>query len=422
MSIWSSRPAALRHQANLRRGEMLAMISALMALMAMGIDMMLPAFDDISDEYGLAGGSSEAGQTITIFFLGLAVGQLIFGPLADRFGRKATLYGAMVVYIAASVASVFAPTFAALLATRFVWGVGAAGSRVVATAIVRDVFSGMAMARAMSQIMAVFVLVPVVAPSVGAGLIAFLPWRSIFWFCVLWAIAVGIWSLRLSETLNPADARSLDLRTMIDGYWTVARTRVTMGYSLAGVFLQGVFTAYLATSEAMITDILGRDEAEFPVVFGAVAVLFGVGALANGRAVRIWGVEQTITRVLAAQVVLAGVLVVTSVATDGSPNFWFFMSVLGVLLATFMFLMPNLNAAAMEPVGRLAGTASAFTGAIRMALGAVLGTVISSLVDDTVTPFAVGTAVMVTGVVVTVAVVRVRVARAGAVDVEPLVA
>lgn len=399
---------------------MLAMISAIMALMAMGIDMMLPAFDDIRDAYELSGGSSQAGQTITIFFMGLALGQLIFGPLADRYGRKATLYGAMAVYVAAAVGSVFAPSFGALLATRFVWGIGAAGSRVVATAIVRDVFAGPAMAKAMSQIMAVFVLVPVVAPTLGAGLIAFLPWRSIFWFCVVWAFVIGLWSLRLRETLNPDDVRPLDIGTMAGGYWTVARTRVTMGYSMAGVFLQGVFTAYLATSESMITDIFGRDEAEFPLVFGAVAVLFGIGALANGRAVQVWGIERTITRVLVVQVVLAVVLVASAALAGGTPNFWFFMAVLGLLLATFMFLMPNLNAAAMEPVGRLAGTASAFTGAIRMAFGAALGTLISSQVDTSVTPFALGTAAMIASVCLTVTIVRARAARAGAALVEPL--
>ena len=105
MSLWSSRPSSLRHQTDLARGEMLAMISAIMALMAMGIDMLLPAFDDIRDAYDLSGGSSQAGQTITIFFLGLAVGQLFFGPLADRYGRKATLYGAMAVYVVAAIGS-----------------------------------------------------------------------------------------------------------------------------------------------------------------------------------------------------------------------------------------------------------------------------------------------------------------------------
>ena len=134
MSLWSSRPSSLRHQTDLPRGEMLAMISAIMALMAMGIDMLLPAFDDIRDAYDLSGGSSQAGQTITIFFLGLAVGQLFFGPLADRYGRKATLYGAMAVYVVAAIGSVYAPSFGALLVTRFVWGIGAAGSRVIATA------------------------------------------------------------------------------------------------------------------------------------------------------------------------------------------------------------------------------------------------------------------------------------------------
>lgn len=392
------------------RGETLTMISAIMALMALGIDMMLPAFDDIRDAYDLADGSSQVGQVITVFFMGMALGQLAFGPLADRFGRQPILYVSMTIYVLSAVASVLAPSYGTLLTARFVWGIGAAGSRVVATAIVRDRFSGIEMAKAMSQIMAVFVLVPIIAPTLGAGVIAILPWRAIFWCCAVWAVGIGFWSLRLGETLDPANRRTLDVATTLGGYRTVARTRVTMGFTVATIFLQGVFTGYLASSEAMIGDVFGRED-EFPMVFGAVAVVFGIGALVNGRAVGRFGIDRTVSGILMAQAPICVALVVVTLGADGRPAFWVYMPLLALLLGTFMFLMPNLNAAAMEPVGALAGTASAFTGSLRMAAGAVLGTIVSGEVTDSVSQFTVGAAALVAASAVTITIVRKRAAR-----------
>ncbi|NNE72403.1 MAG: MFS transporter, partial [Acidimicrobiales bacterium] len=332
---------------------------------------------------------NQTGQVITVFFMGLALAQIVYGPLADRFGRKPILYVGIGIYLLGAIGSALAPSFGWLLASRFVWGVGAAGSRVVATAIVRDRFVGNAMAKAMSQIMAVFVLVPVIAPSLGAVIIEVVPWRGVFWFCVVWAVLIGLWSLRLRETLNPAFVQPLNMTTTRRNYVAVLRTPVTSGYTLATVFLQGVFTTYLATSELIISDILGRG-GQFPVVFGAVAVLFGLAALINGRFVERFGMDGMVTRALAVVLPLSVVLVVLAVLSDGRPNFWLFMPVLGLLLAGFMFLMPNLNTAAMVPVGEIAGSASALTGALRMAGGAVLASILGAWIDLSVTPFALG--------------------------------
>lgn len=204
--------------------ELLTMISAIMALMALGIDLMLPAFDDIRKAYDLGAGSPETGKVITVFFFGLAVAQLVYGPLADRFGRKPILYIGSIIYLVGAVGSALAPTFELLLLSRFVWGIGAAGSRVVATAIIRDRFAGTAMAKAMSQVMAVFMLVPVLAPTIGTGIIAILPWRSVFWFCAVWAVIVTLWSLRLRESLDPANRRPFRLGSTVRGYTEVAHT------------------------------------------------------------------------------------------------------------------------------------------------------------------------------------------------------
>jgi DHA1 family bicyclomycin/chloramphenicol resistance-like MFS transporter len=373
--------------------HLLALISAIMALTALAIDMMLPAFDEIREAFDLRDGSADTGQIVTVFFLGLALAQVVYGPLADRFGRKPTLYLGICIYVLGAVGSALAPTFELLLVSRFVWGVGAAGSRVVATAIVRDRFEGNAMAKAMSQVMAVFILVPILAPAIGAGVVAVLPWRGVFWMCVVFAAVITVWSFRLDETLNPADRRPLSLRTTWRGFAEVVRTPVTAGNTLATVFLQGVFTAYLASSEVIIADIFGFGD-QFPFVFGAIAVLFGVAALANGRLVEQQGIDRVVSTVFAVLAPLCVVLVALSVANDGEPPFLLFMPVLGLILASFMFLLPNLNSAAMIPVGHIAGTASALTGAVRIAGGALLGMLISNQVVDSVTPFALGVAAM----------------------------
>ena len=248
--------------------ELLAMISAVMALMALAIDLMLPAFDEMRTAFELGESSNEVSRVITVFFFGLAVAQLVWGPLADRYGRKPVLYLGIAIYIGGAVGSALAPTFGLLLLSRFVWGIGAAAARLVATAIIRDSFVGVKMAKAMSQIMAIFMLAPVFAPSIGAAIIAVAPWRGVFWFCVAWAVLIVVWSLRLPETLDPQHRRPLNVVTIAGGYKTVATTRVTAGYTLVTVFLQGGFVAYLGSSQVIISDILGRGD-QFPFVFGA---------------------------------------------------------------------------------------------------------------------------------------------------------
>lgn len=387
--------------------ELLTLISAIMALMALGIDLMLPAFDDIREAFGLGEGSPETGKVITVFFMGLAVAQLVWGPLADRFGRKPVLYIGTAIYIIGAVGSALAPTFGFLLLSRFVWGIGAAGSRVVATAIIRDRFEGTAMAKAMSQIMAVFMLVPILAPSIGTAIIAVFPWRGVFWFCAIWAVFIILWSLRMRESLNPANRRPLSLGATMQGYTEVARTRVTVGYSISTIFLQGVFTTYLASSELLITEVFDR-EAQFPYIFGAVATLFAAGAILNGRVVGRIGIHRLVNGVFGVLIPLTLLSVILSVTSDGQPNFWLFMPLLALTLGSFMFLMPNLNTAALTPVGHLAGTASALSGAARLAGGAVLGTIVSGQVSDSTTAFSVGVALLCIGSWISVLVTRQR--------------
>lgn len=369
------------------RNETLAMLSAVMALMAMAIDLMLSAFDEMRLSFGLDPNSNEVAGVVTVFFMGLAVAQLFFGPITDRFGRKSVLYASVAVYVLGAVGSALAPTLPLLLVARFVWGVGAAGARVVATAVARDLFEGVEMARAMSQIMAVFVLVPVIAPTVGAGIVAILPWRAVFWACAIWAVAMAAWTRRLPESLPPERRRRLDRSDIATAYAEFARTRPTLWFSISSVFLQSVFTMYLASAELIVSEIFGRRSA-FPVVFGVIAIGFGIAALVNGRLVGRFGVRPVMNTMLVSLIIGAVLLVAVTLAGDGTPSFWVFMPLLAVLLAQFMFLMPNMNAEALEPVPHIAGTASSLSGGLRMAGGAVLGGVVAARIDTSLTPFA----------------------------------
>ncbi len=389
--------------------ELLALVSAIMAFGAMGIDFMLSAFDEIRVDFDLGLNSTETSRVVTVYLLGMAFGQILYGPLADRFGRKRTLYAGAAVYVVGAVGCAVAPSFDLLLTSRFVWGLGAAGARVVAVSIVRDRFEGAAMASAMSNVMAVFVLVPIIAPSLGAVIIGIAPWRAVFWTCALFAIVIVLWSLRLRETLDPANRRPLSPAGIAGGYLQVARTPITFGYTMATVFIQASFTTYLASAELFTAQVFDR-KAQFPVIFGAVAILFGVAAIINGRIVERLGIDRVVNRTFVALFILLTALVVMTVAQSGQPNFWLFMPLLGLTLASFMFMMPNLNSAAMDPLGAIAGSGSALTGAVRTAGGAVLGGIFAERVSTSVTPLVLAIAVMTALSAFTVWLVRIRIA------------
>ena len=373
--------------------ELLVFASAGMALMALGIDTMLPAFDDMRATFGLAEDAPEIGNTITFYLFGTAVAQLVWGPLSDRFGRRPVLYAGLGVYLVGAIVSALAPTLGLLLAGRFLWGFGAGGPRVIVTAIIRDTSVGDAMAQAMSRVMAVFVLVPIVAPAAGAGITAVAPWQSIFWGCAVAAILYGFWAIRLPETLRDENRRSLEPRELADAAQRVVRTTITFRSMLAAVTIQGAMTLYLTTSERIVGEIYDRD-AWFPFVFGAIAVGLALAAALNGHLVGRFGLTAT----LRAQAVLAAVIVVamTAITALGDPpNFYVFHVLLGLTIATFMGLMPNLNAAGMVPMGDMAGTASAVTSAARIGVGSLMATVATAVMGTSLLGFSVAVAIFV---------------------------
>jgi len=361
-----------------------------MSLSALSIDLMLPAFDDMRADFGLAADSTDTAAIITLFFLGMAAAQLVYGPLADRFGRKPVLYGGLTVFVLGAIGSALAGSLAGVLAFRFLWGLGAAAPRVISLSIVRDVYEGDQMARVMSFIAAVFIFVPVVAPSAGAVLLGFASWRFLFWLCAILAGAVGLWILRLPETLDPATRlERLQLRSLARTARIVVTNRQAVGYTLALTFVFGAFVSYLASSELVWDEVYGRGD-QFPLIFGALALAIGIAILVNGLIVDRVGARRIVHGSLLAYVATAGLALIVAIAGDGSPNFWLFVVLLGVALMFHGLLIPNSNSIAMSPLGEVAGTASSLIGAFSILGGAVLGAIIDQAFNGTVIPMITG--------------------------------
>jgi DHA1 family bicyclomycin/chloramphenicol resistance-like MFS transporter len=369
------------------RREFVALIAACMGMTALGIDSVLPAFGDLRAEFGIEPGSTVVSWVITGYFLGLASGQLFYGPLSDRFGRKRLLSVGLALYVVGAIGSALSPSLLVLVLFRVVNGLGAAGPRSLALAMVRDRFEGEQMARTMSFAMSIFILVPVIAPSLGALVLRFGPWPSVFWGAALLAGGVAVWTRRLPETLPPERRRRAGLGELAVAAGTVARSRATVAYGLAATCLFGSMAAYLGNSEVIIDEVFGFGP-QFPLIFGALAVTMGLATLLSARLVMALGVRTLVRRASLVLVAVSGSFLAVAAIGDGRPPFLLFCVLMALLLPLHTMLMPNCNTAAMGPLGRVAGVGAALLGTIATAGGALLGSVVDGAYDGTVRPLA----------------------------------
>lgn len=367
--------------------EFMILVTALMAMTALGIDLMLPAFPDIRAEYGMASDSTQVAWVITAYFLGMAIGPWCYGPLSDRIGRRKPLYGGLVLYMVGASMAALAPTWTLLVIARFLWGVGASGPRSLAVTMVRDRHEGDAMARLMSMIMAVFMLVPILAPALGAGLIHVLPWRAVFWAPAVIAVVMMLWARRLPETLHPENRRPFTFRSVATAGREVVSHRQAMAMTVAMTFLYSSMTAYLSSSEVILSDVYGYGD-WFPVFFAVVALLFAANSLFNARLVQHIGVIHLVRRMSLVGVALCTVFFGVSLLNGGKPNFWVFAISLAIAMPMAQGLSPNANTAAMTPLPHVAGTASAIIATVTTAGGAIFGGIAADAFDGTVRPFA----------------------------------
>lgn len=372
------------------RRELIALLAMATALTALGIDLMLPAFNDIRADLGLAADSTAVTGLVTAYFVGLGAGTTFYGPLADNRGRRWAMRLGLTIYIGGALLATVAPTLPLLFVARFLWGLGAAGPRVVALAIIRDRFDGDEMSKTMSSMMAIFILVPVVAPALGSAVLVVAPWRWLFALCAVWAAAIAVWVRRLPETLAP-EHRIPDLRfhRVVTAAKYVVSNRTAFSYAIGVTALYGVFASYLGSAEAIVDKTFDA-EGIFPLVFGALAAVMGCAALLNGRIVSSVGTTPMVVRALAGYGTGALLFVTVALVTGGRPPLVVFMVIMAVMLAFHALLLPNLNTLAMAPMAAVAGTASSVIGAFQLVIGASLGGVLDRFFDGTITPLAIG--------------------------------
>lgn len=369
------------------RWEFIALAAALMALNALAIDIMLPGLQQIGASLGVEN-ENHRQYVISAYIFGFGIPQLLYGPLADRFGRRPPLLFGLAVYVAAGFCASFAPSFEALLALRFIQGVGAAATRVVAVSFVRDVFGGRAMAEVMSLVFMVFMIVPVIAPGVGQVVMLFSEWHMIFVFMAIVSLMVTVWTyLRLPETLKPELRRPLTATSVMGGFGIVLRNRTALCYTLATTTMSGGLFGFINSAQQIYVGIYDLG-VWFPVLFAVVASMMAVSSFANSRLVGRIGMRRL------SHGALLGFLAVTTLlfalALMGPVPLVAFVGLFTVAMLQFGWINSNFNAIAMEPLGHLAGTASSVQGFIQTLGGAVIGAIIGQTFDGTVLPFTAG--------------------------------
>tara|TARA_R110001583_G_scaffold17679_2_gene71371 strand:+ start:164581 stop:165834 length:1254 start_codon:yes stop_codon:yes gene_type:complete len=366
--------------------EFVALMALTMGMVALSIDNLLPAFGPISREYGLTD-PNEIQLLVFIFMIGFSLMQIVYGPLADVYGRKRTLMLGLIIYTVGTVMAFFADSFEHLLIARFVQGLGAAAPRVLTLTIIRDCFNGRDMARVMSLVMMVFIIVPVFAPASGGLILSFGSWHLIFGFMLLLAVIVAIWyKLRMPETLHPQYRHKLSIRRIFRDFGVTATTRQTFGYASAMGLCFGCLMSYIGSAEQIFDSSIYGLGTMFPVVFGLIAAAMSVASLVNARLVRKIGMHKLSHFGLCVFIAISAVNLVVALSYDGIPPLWMFGAGLTIAHFAFMLTMPNFNSLAMEPVGAIAGTASSLIGFYTTLIGVTCGAIVGQNFNGTVIP------------------------------------
>jgi DHA1 family bicyclomycin/chloramphenicol resistance-like MFS transporter len=374
--------------------EMTAMLAGLMALNAFAIDAMVPALPDIGQSLHVVEENSRQ-LVVVAYFIGFASTQLLWGPLADRFGRKPVLGAGIFLYGVFALLCASATSFPLLIAGRVAMGASAAVTRVLVVAMVRDLFEREAMARVMSLVFMVFMLVPVLAPNIGQLILFVASWRAIFFVLAFYALLMLGWSsLRLPETLHPEYRRSLDPRAMGAAVLQTLRDPQSRGYTIATTIIFSALVAYIASIQQIIFDAFG--EGRFiGIVFAAIAAPMALASWTNSKVVERFGLRRVGHGGAAGLVVVS--LIHAAVVLLGLETLGSFIVLQALTMSCFAFASSNLGTLAMEHMAPIAGTASSVQGVVGTLGAAIVGFTIGQAFDGTPTPFVVGTALCAVG-------------------------
>jgi DHA1 family bicyclomycin/chloramphenicol resistance-like MFS transporter len=368
--------------------EFIALMAALMSVTALSIDALLPALDVIGADIKITTPADNQ-LLITMMFLGLGVGPLLFGPLSDATGRKPSVYVGFMVFIIASFICVYAESLEVMIAGRILQGIGLSAPRTVCIAIIRDLYEGDYMARIMSFVTVVFLLIPIVAPAMGKFILDAYNWEGIFYVQIVISLLVALWFwLRQRETLSEKNKIPFSFDRILNGFRETMRYKTTIGYTLISGFVVGSFLVYLSASQQIFENMYGLEE-EFPYIFAGLAIAIGIAIFLNGSFVMKFGMKKMVTTSLIGFFVVSAVYLLLFYNVPHPPVI--------VLLVFFAlqffcigFLFGNLRALAMQPVGHIAGIAAAITGLISTLMAVPISTFIGRFVEESTLPLFIG--------------------------------
>lgn len=364
-----------------------ALIALLMAVNALAIDSMLPALPAIGAALGVVA-ENDRQWIITAYLLGFGVAQLAYGPLSDRYGRRPVLLFGLGVFVVFSVVAAFATSFEQLLFARVMQGVGSAVSRVLTVSIVRDCYSGRRMARVMSLTFIVFLTVPVLAPSVGQGILALAPWPWIFGVLAIFGGVMALWAAwKLPETMHPEDRRPLSLSAIAVAVKFTLTRRMAVGYMIASACAIGGLFGFITSAQQVFVDVF-HEEDLFPAIFALIAIFMGLSSWLNASIVERLGTRRVSHTALIGYIFFAGTHAV--VAWTGHETLTSFIVLQASMMFCFGLVGSNFGAMAMEPLGHVAGTASSVQGFFTTISGALIGFFIGQHFDGTVVPLTLG--------------------------------
>lgn len=373
--------------------EFVALIAMLMATIAFSIDAMLPALPEIAQELS-PGNVNRAQLIITSFVLGMGLGTFVTGPLADRFGRKAVIVCGAFLYVCATIAAYFATSLEAMLAVRVFMGLAAAAPRVAAVALVRDLYSGREMARIMSFVMLIFSLVPALAPSLGAAIIALSDWRGIFLAFAVFSSITTVWlMIRQPETLLPENRRPLNFTSLWAAASEVARHPTVRLATLVQTLSLGMLFSVLSSTQQVFDVTYGQGHT-FHFWFGGIAVVAASASIVNARLVRRLGMRPIIKAMFLAQIALSlGMVAVVFLHLPNQIELGFYAFWTMSVFFQAGLTLGNLNAIALEPMGHIAGMAASLVTALATVGAVFIAAPIGLAFNGTPLPLAIGTAI-----------------------------
>ncbi len=363
---------------------------AMMALVSLSIDAILPGLDSLAADLGVADGNRRQ-WVITALFIGLAAGQLFYGPLSDSWGRRKAILLGIGVFTVGSLTSALAQSFETVLIGRVIQGLGAAGPRTVIVAMIRDRFDGAAMARLMSLIMSIFILVPILAPILGQMVLLVVDWRALFLIVMAFSWTAAL-ALILLVPERKIDRPPFSLQGLRTGAMAILTHRRSMSITVAGGCVYGGLMGYVNSSQQIFQGIYDTG-ALYPVYFGGLAVFMAAATLTNGRLVRNHPMQTICTTALAAHCLWSAVALVADLVMGGLGLIWF-LGYSAVTLFALGLTFGNFNAMALQPFAKTAGAAAAVQATVLTVASLVSAAVIGNLFDGTLVPVLAGYLVM----------------------------